>query len=139
MPHPQARAGPGWRSGYAQEAAKGRPAAGQRPTITAARQAAAPRASAYLGPAASESAPITGEPIGVLPTRGLDPAKLVQEHPRLIVCSISGFGQYGPLHMQAAYDTVIQAISGIMDATGQPDGGPTRVGTFISDILGLAG
>jgi CoA:oxalate CoA-transferase len=73
---------------------------------------------------------------GVMARLGLDPAKLVQEHPRLIVCSISGFGQYGPLHMQAAYDTVIQAISGIMDGTGEPDGGPTRVGTSISDILG---
>ena len=72
---------------------------------------------------------------GVMAKLGLDPAKLVQEHPRLIVCSISGFGQYGPLHLQAAYDTVIQAISGIMDATGEPDGGPTRVGTSISDIL----
>jgi CoA:oxalate CoA-transferase len=73
---------------------------------------------------------------GVMARLGLDPAKLVQEHPRLIVCSISGFGQYGPLHLQAAYDTVIQAISGIMDGTGEPDGGPTRVGTSISDILG---
>lgn len=73
---------------------------------------------------------------GVMAKLGLDPVKLVQEHPRLIVCSISGFGQYGPLYTQAAYDTVIQAISGIMDATGEPDGGPTRVGTSISDILG---
>ncbi len=73
---------------------------------------------------------------GVMAKLGLDPAKLVQEYPRLIVCSISGFGQYGPLHMQPAYDTVIQAISGIMDGTGTPDGGPTRVGTSISDILG---
>ena len=73
---------------------------------------------------------------GVMAKLGLDPAKLVQEHPRLIVCSISGFGQYGPLHMEPAYDTVIQATAGIMDATGQPDGGPTRVGTSISDILG---
>ena len=54
----------------------------------------------------------------------LDPAKLVEEFPRLIVCSISGFGQYGPMHQQAAYDTVIQAISGIMDGTGWPDGAP---------------
>jgi CoA:oxalate CoA-transferase len=71
---------------------------------------------------------------GVMAGLGLDPAKLVEEHPTLIVCSISGFGQYGPMHQQAAYDTVIQALSGIMDATGWPDGAPTRVGTSIADI-----
>ncbi|MGH9277410.1 MAG: CaiB/BaiF CoA transferase family protein [Acidimicrobiales bacterium] len=71
---------------------------------------------------------------GVMTRLGLDPEELVQEHPRLIACSISGFGQYGPLHQEAAYDTIIQALSGIMDATGWPDGPPTRVGTSISDI-----
>jgi CoA:oxalate CoA-transferase len=71
---------------------------------------------------------------GVMARLGLDPAKLVEEHPGLIVCSISGFGQYGPLHQEAAYDTVIQAVSGIMDATGWPGGPATRVGTSISDI-----
>ena len=80
---------------------------------------------------------------GVMKGLGLDPEALVQEHPRLIVCSISGFGQYGPMHQQAAYDTVVQALSGIMDATGWPDGSPTRVGTSISDIaagiMGYAG
>jgi CoA:oxalate CoA-transferase len=72
---------------------------------------------------------------GVMARLGLGPADLVKEHSRLIVCSISGFGQYGPMHQQSAYDTVIQAIAGIMDGTGEPDGGPTRVGTSISDIL----
>ena len=72
---------------------------------------------------------------GVMAKLGLDPTDLVKEFPQLIVCSISGFGQYGPLHQQAAYDTVIQAISGIMDSTGEPDGGPTRVGTSVADIL----
>jgi CoA:oxalate CoA-transferase len=72
---------------------------------------------------------------GVMANLNLDPSKLVEEFPRLIVCSISGFGQYGPIHQQAAYDTVIQAISGIMDATGEADGGPTRVGTSVSDII----
>ncbi len=72
---------------------------------------------------------------GVMARLGLDPAELVRQHPRLIVCSVSGFGQYGPMHQQAAYDTVIQAIAGIMDGTGTEDGGPTRVGTSISDIL----
>ena len=72
---------------------------------------------------------------GVMARLGLDPANLVKQHPRLIVCSVSEFGQYGPMHQQAAYDTVIQAIAGIMDGTGTEDGGPTRVGTSISDIL----
>jgi CoA:oxalate CoA-transferase len=72
---------------------------------------------------------------GVMAKLGLEPTQLVEEHPRLIVCSISGFGQYGPLDDQAAYDTVIQAISGIMGATGDPNWPPTRVGTSISDIL----
>jgi len=71
---------------------------------------------------------------GVTAHLGLAPEKLVEEHPRLIVCSISGFGQYGPMHQESAYDTVIQAVSGIMDATGWPDGPATRVGTSISDI-----
>ncbi len=72
---------------------------------------------------------------GVMAKLGLDPAALVEEFPHLIVCSISGFGQSGPMHQQAAYDTVVQAISGIMDATGEPDGGPTRVGTSVADVL----
>ncbi len=72
---------------------------------------------------------------GVMAGLGLDPASLVEEHPKLIVCSISGFGQYGPMHQQAAYDTIIQALSGIMDATGWPDGPATRVGTAVSDIV----
>lgn len=71
---------------------------------------------------------------GVMAKLGLDPDQLVRDHPRLIVCSISGFGQYGPMHQQAAYDTVIQALSGIMDSTGFPDGPATRVGTSVSDI-----
>jgi CoA:oxalate CoA-transferase len=77
---------------------------------------------------------------GVMANLNLDPAKLVEEFPRLIVCSISGFGQYGPMYQEAAYDTVIQAISGITDSTGAPDGPRVRVGTSISDILaGIVG
>jgi len=71
---------------------------------------------------------------GTFAKLGLDPNKLTQDNPRLIVCSISEFGQYGPLHQDAAYDTVIQALSGIMDATGFPDGPATRVGTSIADL-----
>lgn len=71
---------------------------------------------------------------GTMAKLGLDPENLTKENSRLIVCSISGFGQYGPMHQYAAYDTVIQAISGIIDATGFPDGPPTRVGTSIADL-----
>jgi CoA:oxalate CoA-transferase len=71
---------------------------------------------------------------GTMAKFGLDPESLTKNNPRLIVCSISGFGQYGPMHQYAAYDTVIQAISGIMDATGFPDGPAIRVGTSIADI-----
>lgn len=71
---------------------------------------------------------------GTMAKLGLAPDDLVKENPRLIVCSISGYGQYGELHQNPAYDTVIQAISGIMDATGYPDGGPIRVGTSIADL-----
>ena len=63
---------------------------------------------------------------GVMAGLGLDPAKLVEEHPTLIVCSISGFGQYGPMHQQAAYDTVIQALSGIIRNTRMPRSGYLR-------------
>lgn len=75
---------------------------------------------------------------GVMAKNGLDPEDLVKKFPRLIVCSISGFGQWGPMSQEAAYDTVIQAWSGLMDLTGLPadEGGlPTRVGTSISDIV----
>jgi CoA:oxalate CoA-transferase len=71
---------------------------------------------------------------GTMAKLGLDPDELVKKNPRLIMCSISGFGQYGPMHQKAAYDTVIQAISGVMDATGFPDGPATRVGTSIADL-----
>lgn len=59
----------------------------------------------------------------------------MKTYPRLIVASISGFGQYGPMISQAAYDTIVQDLSGIMDATGAQDGPATRVGTSISDIV----
>lgn len=72
---------------------------------------------------------------GVMAKLGIAPETLVQENPRLIVASISGFGQYGPMSSQAAYDTIIQALSGVMASTGFPDGPATRVGTSLSDII----
>ncbi len=71
---------------------------------------------------------------GTMAKLGLDPQELLNTHPSLIVCSISGFGQTGPMRLQPAYDTVIQALSGMMSVTGFPEGLPTRVGTSIADL-----
>jgi CoA:oxalate CoA-transferase len=71
---------------------------------------------------------------GTMAKLGLAPEDLVKEHPRLIVCSISGFGQTGPMSREPAYDTVIQALSGLMSLTGFPEGLPTRVGASIGDL-----
>lgn len=72
---------------------------------------------------------------GVMKRLGFDPAEMVKKYPKLIFASISGFGQYGPMSTQAAYDTIVQALSGIMDATGEADGKATRVGTSVSDVV----
>jgi CoA:oxalate CoA-transferase len=71
---------------------------------------------------------------GTMTRLGLDPAQLVSENERLVVCSISGFGQSGPMRREPAYDTVVQALSGLMSVTGFPGQAPTRVGTSISDL-----
>jgi crotonobetainyl-CoA:carnitine CoA-transferase CaiB-like acyl-CoA transferase len=56
-------------------------------------------------------------------------------NPRIVYCSISGYGQTGPRSQLPGYDVVIQGESGLMSVTGQPDGGPTRVGIAIADHL----
>ena len=71
---------------------------------------------------------------GTMAKLGIAPDVLVKEFPRLIICSISGFGQTGPMSQEPAYDSVIQALSGLMSVTGFPDGIPTRVGTSIGDL-----
>lgn len=71
---------------------------------------------------------------GTMAKLGLGPEDMMKQFPKLIYCSISGYGQYGDLSQKPGYDTVIQAVSGIMDATGWPDGPATRVGTSISDL-----
>ncbi|MFQ3652284.1 MAG: CoA transferase, partial [Gemmataceae bacterium] len=66
---------------------------------------------------------------------GLTPEQLWAVNPRLIVCSISGFGRTGPMADQPGYDLAIQAMSGLMSITGQPGGQPTKVGVAIADVL----
>ena len=78
--------------------------------------------------------------VGGLEKFGLDYATLAQEHPRLIYCSVTGFGQDGPYAHRAGYDFLIQAMSGVMDVTGEPDGAPQKIGVAFSDIFtGLYG
>lgn len=66
---------------------------------------------------------------------GLTPDALLQKHPRLIVCSISGFGRTGPLRDAPGYDFAIQAMSGLMSITGPVEGPPCKVGVAITDVL----
>lgn len=66
---------------------------------------------------------------------GLDYGRLAKLNPRLIYCSVSGFGETGPLNRLPGYDFVVQAMCGIMAMTGQPDGEPMKVGVAWVDIL----
>ena len=72
---------------------------------------------------------------GSLAELGFDYAAMAALNPRLIYCSISGYGQTGPSSQLPGYDAVIQGEAGIMDMTGFPDGAPTRVGVAITDYL----
>jgi crotonobetainyl-CoA:carnitine CoA-transferase CaiB-like acyl-CoA transferase len=72
---------------------------------------------------------------GTLEKVGFDYASLAKRHPRLVYCSISGFGQTGPRSREAGYDAVLQAEGGLMSITGTADGPPIRVGVAIADIV----
>src|SRR6476619_2942744 len=73
--------------------------------------------------------------VGGLAKFGLDYKSLAPECPRLIYCSVTGFGQDGPYAKRAGYDLMAQGMGGIMDLTGYEDGPPTRVGVAVSDIF----
>ncbi|AMY71036.1 CaiB/BaiF CoA transferase family protein [Frigidibacter mobilis] len=77
--------------------------------------------------------------LGTLARYGLGPDALSAVNPRLIYCSITGFGQDGPRAPEAAYDFMIQAMGGLMSVTGAPDGtpggGPQKVGVPIIDLM----
>jgi crotonobetainyl-CoA:carnitine CoA-transferase CaiB-like acyl-CoA transferase len=73
--------------------------------------------------------------VGGLRKYGLDYPTLREINPRLIYCSISGFGQDGPYAARAGYDFMIQGMGGIMDLTGAPDGEPQKVGVAYVDIF----
>jgi crotonobetainyl-CoA:carnitine CoA-transferase CaiB-like acyl-CoA transferase len=73
---------------------------------------------------------------GVLELMGLDAATLRAARPDIIVCSLSGFGQTGPMSRRASVDTVVQALSGVMSVTGDPDGPPMKTGPAFGDLAG---
>lgn len=77
--------------------------------------------------------------VGGLAAYGLDYASLKAINPKLIYCSITGFGQTGPYAKRAGYDFMIQGLGGLMSLTGRPEGeegaGPMKVGVALTDIL----
>jgi crotonobetainyl-CoA:carnitine CoA-transferase CaiB-like acyl-CoA transferase len=77
--------------------------------------------------------------VGQLAKYGLDYAALAQVNPRLIYCSITGFGQNGPYKDRAGYDFIIQGMGGFMSITGErddlPGGGPQKAGVAVSDLM----
>jgi crotonobetainyl-CoA:carnitine CoA-transferase CaiB-like acyl-CoA transferase len=78
--------------------------------------------------------------VGGLAKFGLDYDSLKDFNPRLIYCSITGFGQDGPYAKRAGYDFLIQGMSGLMSITGEPDRQPQKVGVAVTDVVtGLYG
>jgi crotonobetainyl-CoA:carnitine CoA-transferase CaiB-like acyl-CoA transferase len=77
--------------------------------------------------------------VGSLARHGLGYPDLAALNPRLVYCSITGFGQTGPYRDRAGYDFLVQAMGGLMSITGEPDGvpggGPMKVGVAITDVL----
>ncbi len=77
--------------------------------------------------------------VGTLVRYGLDYASLKKKNPHLVYCSISGFGQDGPLASLPGYDFMIQGMGGLMSITGKPDGepgaGPVKVGVAVADLF----
>ncbi|MFN5996637.1 MAG: CaiB/BaiF CoA transferase family protein [Paracoccaceae bacterium] len=73
--------------------------------------------------------------VGGLAKYGLDYDSLRKVNPRLIYCSITGFGQDGPYAHRAGYDFIIQGMSGLMSVTGPADGQPQKVGVAVTDVF----
>ncbi len=77
--------------------------------------------------------------VGDMARYGLDAATLLAAQPRLVYCSITGFGQTGPYRSRAGYDYAVQGIGGLMSVTGErddrPGGGPQKVGVAVADLF----
>ena len=77
--------------------------------------------------------------VGDMARHGLDSAQMLQRHPRLVYCSITGYGQTGPYRERAGYDYAVQGLGGLMSVTGErddlPGGGPQKVGVAVADLF----
>jgi crotonobetainyl-CoA:carnitine CoA-transferase CaiB-like acyl-CoA transferase len=69
------------------------------------------------------------------PLSGLKVMELARTNPRLVTCSITGFGQDGPYAAKPGYDFMIQGLGGIMDLTGDPNGSPEKIGVAFADVM----
>jgi crotonobetainyl-CoA:carnitine CoA-transferase CaiB-like acyl-CoA transferase len=87
------------------------------------------------GLAAKSDVVVENFKVGGLKKYGLDYESLSRDNPGLIYCSITGFGQTGPLANRAGYDFMIQGMAGVMSVTGAADGEPTKMGVAFSDIF----
>src|SRR5262245_13164459 len=72
---------------------------------------------------------------GTMDRLGLGAATLRAENPRLVYCSISGFGATGPYRDRAGYDAIMQGFTGLMSITGEADGPPVKVGVALIDVI----
>jgi crotonobetainyl-CoA:carnitine CoA-transferase CaiB-like acyl-CoA transferase len=88
----------------------------------------------FLKMAASADVVVENFTPGVMSRFGLDYQAVKAVNPKIVYCSISGFGQDGPYQNRPAYDQIMQGISGIMSITGEPDGEAQKVGLAITDI-----
>src|SRR5690606_30363696 len=73
--------------------------------------------------------------VGGLKKYGLDYDSLCKVNPKLVYCSVTGFGQTGPYAHRAGYDYIIQGMCGLMSVTGEPDGQPQKVGVAVTDVF----
>ncbi|MBS3649148.1 CoA transferase [Pseudaminobacter sp. 19-2017] len=85
--------------------------------------------------AASSDVLIENFKLGGLKKYGLDYASFRELNPKLVYCSITGFGQTGPYAPRAGYDFIVQGMSGLMSITGAPDGEPQKVGVAVTDLF----
>src|SRR2546427_3350204 len=72
---------------------------------------------------------------GVLGKLGFEYEAVARKNPRIVYCSISGFGQTGPYRDRPGYDVIAQGESGMMDLTGYPDGPPAKLGASLADVV----